>query len=162
MKINNYLSNCNPIDCAWLLSFSFSCHSYRSKQTLAKAVKKVVRVLPENPDRRQQVLERIVQEFGLLPKTKAKRTNAQLSDLLIENIEEFYTKDFISWQAPGKRDYITMKENGIKVKHQKRHLLYNLREVYELFLQENPSKQMTLLSNLWRLEFNTASSFSSE
>ena len=86
--------------------------------------------------------------FWSLSKAKAEHTNGQLSDSLVDRIEEFYTKDFISWQAPGKRDFVTTKDNGIKVNHQKRHLLYNLREVYELFLQENPGKQMKSLSNL--------------
>lgn len=93
-------------------------------------MKKVVRALPENPKRRQRVLQRIAEDFGMVPNKKNERTNVRLSEALIDRIKEFYNKDFISWQAPGKRDYISIKEDGVKVKHQKRHLLYNIREVY--------------------------------
>lgn len=107
---------------------------------LAKAVKKVVRMLPENPKRRQRVLQRIVEDFEMIPKKKSERTIVQLSGALIDRIKEFYNKDFISWRAPGKIDYITTKEDGVKVTHQKRHLLYNIREAHQLFLEENPRK----------------------
>ena len=52
-------------------------------------------------------------------------------------VHDFYQKDSISWQAPGKRDYLTVRENGIRVQHQKRFLLYNIREIHELFIQEH-------------------------
>ncbi|CAF1313207.1 unnamed protein product [Adineta ricciae] len=44
----------------------------------------------------------------------------------------------IRYQAPGKKDSITIKENGEKKKLQKRYLLYSLNEIYQLFIEENP------------------------
>ena len=45
-----------------------------------------------------------------------------------------------SWQAPGKRDCVTVRENGsrVRVRYQKRFLLFNLREVHQLFIHHNP------------------------
>ena len=91
------------------------------------------------------MLERVSHTLGLLPKPKAARTSATIPPATIEKIQKFYTNDEISWQAPGKRDTKTVKENGVNVKYQKRHLLYNIREVYELFIQENPGKRILCL-----------------
>ena len=67
----------------------------------------------------------------------------------------FFTKDEISWQDPRKRDTKTIKENGVNVKYQKRYLLYNIREVYQLFIQENPSKR---IPNAFETHINTYNS----
>ena len=109
----------------------------------------MVRALPEDRHRRQRVLERLTQDFYLLPKGKMQRTQSQIPDSVLVKIKEFYQKDFVSWQAPGKRDFVTVKENGTNVKYQKRHLLYNVREVYELFKELNPSKQEGYCQNSW-------------
>lgn len=149
MVISHHLGNFSRIQtlhhsCLFSLS-----SSYRTKQTLAKAVRKVVRALPEDRHRRQRVLERLTQDFYLLPKGKIQRTQSQIPDSVLVKIKEFYQKDFVSWQAPGKRDFVTVKENGTNVKYQKRHLLYNVREVHELFKELNPSKQEGYCQNSW-------------
>jgi hypothetical protein len=60
--------------------------------------------------------------------------------IVIQNscFQDFYAKDSISWHAPGKRDFITIQENGSRIRYQKRHLLHNIGEVHELFVQEHP------------------------
>ena len=40
--------------------------------------------------------------------------------------------------CPGKRDCLSIKENGIKVKKQKRLILANISEVYELYKEKYP------------------------
>ncbi|CAF1044674.1 unnamed protein product, partial [Didymodactylos carnosus] len=109
-------------------------NSTYSKHTLGKAVNKVLRALPNDPSQQKQVLQHAGQTLGLLPTPKAKRTQSNIPARVIKQIESFYKQDSISWQAPGKRDCVTVKENGVKVKRQKRHLLYNIREVYELLI----------------------------
>jgi hypothetical protein len=42
---------------------------------------------------------------------------------------------------PGKRDTVVVKEYGGKKTYQKRILLYNLREIHQMFLQDNPDMQ---------------------
>ena len=103
-------------------------------------MKKVLRALPNNPNKKKQVFENLGHSLGLLSKQGAARTSAALPSALVEKIQKFYTSNEISWQAPGKRDTKTVKENGINVKYQKRCLLYSIREVYELFLEQNPGK----------------------
>ena len=74
----------------------------------------------EDRHRRQRVLERLAEFFYLLPKGKAKRTQSQKPDLVLVKIKEYYQKYFISWQAPGKRDFVTAKQDGMNAKYQKK------------------------------------------
>jgi hypothetical protein len=39
---------------------------------------------------------------------------------------------------PGKKDYISIKVNGVKIHEQKRLLLYNLKELYSHFRNSHP------------------------
>ncbi|CAF3951677.1 unnamed protein product [Adineta steineri] len=112
--------------------------SLYNKQTLAKAAKKVLRVLPTNPDKQHQILTRVGQNLGLFPKPTPHRQQASIPMDVIQKVQDFYKNDNISWQAPGKRDYVTVRENGTRVKYQKRFLLFNIREVHQLFIQDNP------------------------
>ncbi len=50
--------------------------------------------------------------------------------------------------STGKRDSKTIKENGINVKYQKDHLLYNIREVYQLFMKQNPREKISYHKHL--------------
>jgi len=117
--------------------FFFSFSSYK-KQTLAKAVKKVLRVLPNDQNKQHQILKRVGENLGIFQKPKLDRTQARIPKTAIKKIQDFYEKDSISWQTPGKRDYITVREDGIRIRYQKRHLLFNIREIYELFIEEHP------------------------
>ena len=101
-------------------------------------MKKVVRALPNDPRRQHQVIKRIGEDIGLFQKPTHERTNIKIPQTVVKQVQDFYEKDSISRQAPGKRDFITVRENGDGVRYQKRHLLYNIREVYELFMQEHP------------------------
>ncbi|CAM4793442.1 unnamed protein product [Rotaria magnacalcarata] len=121
----------------------YSTKSLYSKQTLAKAAKKVLRVLPADPDKRQQILTRVGQDLGLFQKPISQRVQASIPMDVIQKVKEFYNNDSISWQAPGKRDCITVRENGIRVKYQKRFLLFNIREVHQLFVQDNPGASIS-------------------
>ncbi|CAF4083557.1 unnamed protein product [Rotaria magnacalcarata] len=53
--------------------------SLYSKQTLAKAAKKVLRVLPADPDKRQQILTRVGEDLDLFQKPISQRVQASAS-----------------------------------------------------------------------------------
>ncbi|CAF4314660.1 unnamed protein product [Didymodactylos carnosus] len=62
----------------------------------------------------------------------------QLADKLKNDVHNFYLRNDISYQSPGKRDTVIIKEDdGSKATYQKRILFNNLRETYELFKEEN-------------------------
>jgi len=92
-------------------------------------------------NQQKQVLQRVNEELGITTKKKAVRVQQQISSAVMKTVQEFYKLDAISWQAPGKRDTKVVNENGVKVKYQKRHLLLTIREVYELFMEQYPSKK---------------------
>jgi hypothetical protein len=114
-------------------------------------VKKVLRVLPDNPNKKKQVFERVGHSLGLLLKPKAARTSATIPAALVEKVQKFYTNNEISWPAPGKRDTKTVKENGINVKYQKQHLLYSIREVYELQCCSKVSPHFFVLNRVLKI-----------
>ncbi|CAF1114752.1 unnamed protein product, partial [Rotaria magnacalcarata] len=93
----------------------------------------------------------LAEKFGLVPKSKHQRITLQLADKLKIDIHNFYQRDDISYQRddisyqlPGKRDTVVVKEDdGKKVTYQKRILINNLRETYELFKDENKSVDLS-------------------
>jgi hypothetical protein len=116
------------------LSFS----SFYDKQTFTKAVKKMLRVLPDDQNKQHKVLKRIGQNLGLIEKQKVEGTQTQISKSVEKKIQDFYGNNKISCRATGECDYLTTKKHGNRVQYSKRHLLYNIREIHELFIQENP------------------------
>jgi hypothetical protein len=121
----------------YVIFFILLSASFGSKQSLGKAVKKVTRCLPQDPSKKRLVVQAIAQSMGLLGQNLHKRATRQLSSKLKDDIVQFYCRNDISYQMPGKRDTIVVRQNGTKSTHQKRILLYNIREVHQLFLSEH-------------------------
>ncbi|CAF0859590.1 unnamed protein product [Adineta ricciae] len=95
--------------------------SYKSRQSFGKAMKK-----------------HLAETLGLVSKPKQQRTTVQLANQLKIDVYNFYLRDDISYQLPGKRDTIVVKEDdGSKKTYQKRILFNNLRETYKLFKEEH-------------------------
>ena len=101
-------------------------------------MKKATRVLPKDSNKRKLVIRALAQTAGLLPHDTHQRATRVLPTKIKNDIILFYDRDDISYQMPGKRDTIVVNENRKKITYQKRILLYNIREAYELFLAENP------------------------
>ena len=51
----------------------------------------------------------------------------------------FFFLDSISRQVPGRKDYVSVRSEGKKMKLQKRHIMWSLKEVYDLFRNEHPT-----------------------
>ena len=55
---------------------------------------------------------------------------------------DFFSRDNISRQAPGKRDVVKIKlDDGSKIEKQKRHLVVSIMEAYNVWKSENPSQK---------------------
>ncbi|CAF0974483.1 unnamed protein product [Didymodactylos carnosus] len=48
-----------------------------------------------------------------------------------------------TYPPPGRRDTIAVKRNGVKYALYKRHLLFDIREIHQLFLNDNPGVQIS-------------------
>ena len=121
--------------------------TYTCRQTLAKAVNRTFRILPKDPQKRNHVVHYIAQSLDIIPKTSEqhKREQRSISIDVKKAVEEFYNRDDISYQMPGKQDFIvTNDDSGQRVTLQKRILLFTIREAHELFLTENQHKNISL------------------
>ena len=65
-----------------------------------------------------------------------------MSEHLKTTVTEFYVRDDISRQAPGKRDSIVVCGNNVKKTMQKQHLSMSISEVNQMSKQENPDKKI--------------------
>ena len=133
---------------ALLLIFSFlPSDSSPTVQTVAKATKKVKKMLPKDPAKKQLVIKKIAESVGILPIQTHPRVTRTLSSTTKNAILHYYERDDISYQLPGKRDTVVVRMvGGKKETFQKRILLYNLREIHQMFLQDNPGMRIIFLS----------------
>ena len=60
-----------------------------------------------------------------------------INDHVIEIVKNFYTRDDISRQAPGKQDTVVVRENSERKTFQKRHLSMTIMEAYQIFKNEH-------------------------
>ncbi|CAF1424572.1 unnamed protein product [Adineta steineri] len=121
--------------------------SFRTKQSKSKALNRILNVLPANKGKQFELIKEIATNLKIIePEKKFERTQKSLSTDVKQQIYDYYFRDDISYQAPGKRDSITIKENGVKKKLQKRYLLYSLNEIYQMFAEENPQVQISCSS----------------
>ncbi|CAF1303027.1 unnamed protein product, partial [Didymodactylos carnosus] len=89
------------------------------KSTLSKAVKKVIKALPNNPARQKQDLQSVRQKISLFPKPIHQRPALKTCDKIKDVVVTFYTRDDISWQVLEMRDYVVVRDDGQKTQHQK-------------------------------------------
>ncbi|CAF4475344.1 unnamed protein product, partial [Rotaria sp. Silwood2] len=121
--------------------------SYKCCQSLGKALKRAVNSLPKDTNKRIMVVQHLAQNLNIISKTTHQHTRQQrsLSIELKELVIQFYQRDDITYQLPGKRDYVTVTDdNGKSMTLQKRILLYNIRETYQLFVNEYSNKNVDL------------------
>ena len=69
---------------------------------------------------------------------KRKRQDQALSADVCQEVRSFYETDDISSQAPGKNDYIIIRDGQQKTKVQKRYLLLTIGEAYQEFKLVHP------------------------
>ena len=112
---------------------------YGTRATLGKAVAKVSRALPKAEDKQAAVVNCLVQKLkvknSLFCKQFVKKDPpVKECDSIVKH---FLLREDISWMAPGKNDYVIVKDKeGNKQKEQKRFLLFTLKEAYALFKSE--------------------------
>ncbi|CAF1401516.1 unnamed protein product [Didymodactylos carnosus] len=118
--------------------------AFKSRQSFGKCLKTVNSTLPKCDKKKKIIVQHLAQKFGLIPKPTHHRTSVQLSEKLKKDIYNFYVRDDVSYQLPGKRDTIVVKDDdGQKTTYQKRILINNFRENYELFKVENKNVDLS-------------------
>lgn len=114
---------------------------FANRSTFGKALAKVRRNLPKCPLKSEEIIYKLAEEIcpQILKKSPINHAQHKVTNETRERVVNFYKKDCISYQAPGARDFITVRNNGKKEKVQKRYLCMTLSEVFSLFVQEFPN-----------------------
>ena len=138
--------------------FVASTSLFISPQSLGKAVHRVKSSLPKSPKKVPVVISKIVEDLSPRKRKavleacdnscKRKKPDSverkKRSDALTEEeankVEEFFMRDDISRICPGKKDFVSVKTPSGRVQKQKRLLLLNIHEAYEVFKEENDIK----------------------
>lgn len=87
--------------------------------------------------RMAQKTKDLVDEYGILLNSTKRSGSMTLPDETINLVKGFYRNDEINRACPGLRDYVTHKENGEKQTIQRRMVLVNLSEAFELFKEKH-------------------------
>lgn len=126
--------------------------AYKSNSARGKALARVKRAmepaLPQTPKRRRVIYHDLFSqvanvnntpERSLTPDTNAAPHQAALPSETSTLVQEFYQRDDISRQAPGRKDVVNIRtQDGRKEKIQARHLTSSVMEVYAAFKEEFP------------------------
>ena len=103
--------------------------AYRSKQSLGRAVRRVVSVLPTSPNKKTAVLQAMNAKFHIDQDVPLHEKEVTVEEQLVI---DFYLSDEIScadaWTC---RDFVTVVKNKKKVKAQKKIMLCTVLEVYQ-------------------------------
>lgn len=75
---------------------------------------------------------------GFMSSTTEKVNRYQISEAVIDAVQEFYLDEESSKTCPGKRDYVVVNTDGQKIKKQRRLLLFSLNEGYAIFKEKHP------------------------
>lgn len=84
----------------------------------------------------------LVEHQGILCNMAKKIGPTKLNEETAKKVQEFYRCDDISRVCPGKRDYVRYNENMEKITIQRRLVLMNLNEAYQLFKEEFPNEKI--------------------
>lgn len=89
-----------------------------------------------------QQSKKLVKKNGILCDT-TKKPGTKIPENILTQVKEFYCSDEISRPCPGMRDFVKLYDNtGEKCKIQRRLVLMNLREAYQLFKIKYPDAKI--------------------
>ena len=120
--------------------------AFSSARAMAMATARAKLSLPSTPKRRNAVRKRLYQmrysqeaEAEDFPEQGNRKQQRGLSEETKAAIIAFYERDDVSRQAPGRKNFTTIREgSGQKRQLQTRHLTTSVREAYAFFVEANP------------------------
>lgn len=120
---------------------------YPTRQSAAKAVQRLRVKLPFSPRKRQAItLKLAIEEGNKILKSPRNRSREGISEETKEEVSAFFSRDDISWAAPGMRDSAVVRlgdgAKAVKTVAQKRYLTMNIIEAYQIFKKENLNKKI--------------------
>lgn len=116
--------------------------AFPTPQLKGKLLKRARESLRGTPEQNTNVLKSLLEEFAPQPSTKA--PTHQLDSETKRIVNEFYFDDEVSRTSPNVKDYITITENNKKKMLSVKHLLYPMKELHGMLLQDNPQLKISL------------------
>ena len=110
---------------------------YANSRALGRAVARSKLSQPTSPRKATEVISVLAGSVSLLPKRPRQSTGISTFPQLKYLVVQFYGRDDISRQAPGYKDFVTVRVDRKKHQVQKRHLVMTIREAHALFTEEH-------------------------
>ena len=108
--------------------------SFNESRVLIRSTNKVQKHLPTSPRSKIRVVKHLADTYIptlLKPITREPNENA-IPEYIIETVQKYYSSSLISYEAPGKKDLIIVRDSNVgKQKLQKKYLTLTLSEIYE-------------------------------
>ena len=123
---------------------------YRTSQSLGKAVKRAQCSLPFSPRKKRCVIENLAKRVGLqIVNSSPSQRHSGLSEDTKSAVNAFYLNNDITWQAPGRKDRVIIREVNSEGKKEKRteqirYMLMSLKEAHVKFVEEHPENKIGL------------------
>ena len=121
---------------------------YATKQAAGKAIQRLRVKLPFSPRKRRAITLKLAIEAGntSFESPSSKQRDNTIPTEVHEKVIEFYSRDDISWAAPGKRDSSIVRavvgQKTSKKCVQNRFMTMNIMEAHQIFKKENPEIQI--------------------
>lgn len=125
-------------------------NSFKTKNTLGKAIAKVKRAMPQSPTRKKAVLSRLLDAYDLtdqneiilnssLGKNKQNLGRPCPNLETVHSVEKFFLRDDVSRVSPNSKDvkFYINRVTGKKESHSTRYLLMTMKEVLAKYKEEN-------------------------
>lgn len=114
-------------------------NSYKTPQTLGKAINIAAKKLPYLPRIKVAVVKDLAKGAGFKidEKTAPKASGKAIYSELMEQVRNLFICPDIVYTMPGMKDEITFWEKGVKTKQWKYYLIMFLREAYEIYKQSS-------------------------
>ena len=116
--------------------------AFKTPQSFGRAHSKVKKALPFSPRKRKAIVIKLACVVGTIP-GQTTSSNKKLPDATVTCVNKYFLLDSVSRQAPGMKDYVTVRSGGKKAKLQKRHLTCSLKEKYALFKRDHPTVKIS-------------------
>ena len=94
----------------------------------------------ETTKRSEQVQIQLVREKGVLTSPDPKLSHS-LPSVTVKQVTDLYESDEVSRMMPGKKDFVSVRQEGKRIHVQKRLVLNNLTEVYRMFKDAFPGQK---------------------
>ena len=119
---------------------------YKTLQALRNSVSRVKQVLPNSPRKRRAVISKLAKSVNGISSNSPNphRNGISNSESQVLSVFKLFSPLLNFTTSTRRKDYVSVRPEGKKMKLQKRHIMWSLKEVYQLFLKEHPEIKIPL------------------